>query len=730
MASAGEVRAGNSILPNLTIAVAEDDGTQEEVMIFQSENDAREHENNMDDGDDENMGNFKNLNLSMNSEGNEIGPVIIRPNLKFRREKEKNVGHMLDKMNTADEKLDMNSLDEPSLLDSEKIIRWIMKYNSTTFEKRKVRPTGMFIVGVNDLSTEDILGYFRTLGPQEIEWVDDNSCVLVWEQQDDCIRAMLKCSKEETQTTQQPEEEIVSTENNNNNNNSSLPDNNTTTGEQKDSTDNEKSLTNNTSTVNNDENKIRTIKIPKTNTVSQGYNNILRDVIIPLRREERVFDIQVRLAVNSDRKMRGAQHRSRYYQKHGNPNYQNMKGLLSSSMRSRLDNAVSEEEKIKFGFVKKQNSNVEVEDRMQPSYDDMQDIDDDDKDLIVTRASDLNDAVPIETSMEAPMSPPRRFNEDDLQSDEVGFGTMIADRVEKEAKSKFKIPSVGAISKLIASKQTSVHSRLGNKINPAGLTISVPNNDMNDSDSSSSSSSSSSTEQTTNIGTETLTATSMTSYTISSSRRSKDSKPSTAKTIRNYDRDSYHSRDYDRDHSRTSRSSRSRDYDDRSYDDRRYDDRHRSSTSSRDRYDRAERYDSRESRRHEKYDRYDREDHYESRERSRSGRNSSRRSRSPVRRHRDSRNRARSESEEDEFDKYRPSNRLSEKKNSTKKPAQFRRKSVSSSASSDDDSSSSSSSGSDSSSSSSDSDSSSDSEDESMTVTMTMGSIKSGATGQ
>merc|ERR1712061_478002 len=111
-----------------------DDGTND-VLIFQAGDDVV-----MADEDDENKG-FKDLNLS--STVSEGGPKIIRPNLKFKREKEKSVVHMLERMDDS-AVVDMNQLEEPSLIEIEKIIRWLLKYNATAFDKRKVRPTALF----------------------------------------------------------------------------------------------------------------------------------------------------------------------------------------------------------------------------------------------------------------------------------------------------------------------------------------------------------------------------------------------------------------------------------------------------------------------------------------------------------------------------------------------------------------------------------------------------------
>ena len=94
-------------------------------------------------------------------------------------------------------KSDFSELKDPSLLEIEKVVRKVIKYNQTAFDKRKIRPNALFTVGVNELSTEDILGYFSGLGPSKLEWIDDHCCNIVWDQQDDCIKAYLKISKEQ-----------------------------------------------------------------------------------------------------------------------------------------------------------------------------------------------------------------------------------------------------------------------------------------------------------------------------------------------------------------------------------------------------------------------------------------------------------------------------------------------------------------------------------------------------
>merc|ERR1711881_384987 len=92
------------------------------------------------------------------------------------------------------------------------------------------------------------------------------------------------------------------------------------------------------------------LKIPN-NKQKTEYNNVLRDCIMPLYANGKKYDLQVRLAVVSDKKMRGSQHKSRYYQGHGNPNYNNMKGLISGTLRNRMDSERLQQDKKYFGII-------------------------------------------------------------------------------------------------------------------------------------------------------------------------------------------------------------------------------------------------------------------------------------------------------------------------------------------------------------------------------------------
>jgi len=209
--AAGEIRVGNSILPNLTIAAAssaDDDAPQDDdVLIFQ--------DNEMDKMD-ANLSSNLTLTSCFNNDQR-----VIRPSLSTNNHRTDNMSNLLSKMSTSEnfvvmedfeQVADLNRLEEPSILAIEDVLRWGIKYNQTAFALKKLRAEAMFMVGVNELSTELILGYFRGLEPTEIEWIDDNSCNLVWNTADDCIRALLKISKEQEAVVPQLAEKSITPE--------------------------------------------------------------------------------------------------------------------------------------------------------------------------------------------------------------------------------------------------------------------------------------------------------------------------------------------------------------------------------------------------------------------------------------------------------------------------------------------------------------------------------------
>ncbi|XP_028396667.1 nuclear cap-binding protein subunit 3-like isoform X2 [Dendronephthya gigantea] len=53
----------------------------------------------------------------------------------------------------------------------------------------KIRSDAILLFGVNEMSTKDVFEYFQGYMPGSIEWIDDISCVVVWEDENSTKRA-------------------------------------------------------------------------------------------------------------------------------------------------------------------------------------------------------------------------------------------------------------------------------------------------------------------------------------------------------------------------------------------------------------------------------------------------------------------------------------------------------------------------------------------------------------
>ncbi|PIN91584.1 hypothetical protein AB205_0097710, partial [Aquarana catesbeiana] len=75
----------------------------------------------------------------------------------------------------------------------------------------KVRLETLHVVGVDDLSTEDIFTFFKQYPPGYIEWLDDTSCNVVWLDEVTAARALLNLTTMPVDTKDKKDEESTST---------------------------------------------------------------------------------------------------------------------------------------------------------------------------------------------------------------------------------------------------------------------------------------------------------------------------------------------------------------------------------------------------------------------------------------------------------------------------------------------------------------------------------------
>ncbi|CAB1315747.1 unnamed protein product, partial [Coregonus sp. 'balchen'] len=68
-----------------------------------------------------------------------------------------------------------------------------------------VTSKALHVAGVDDMSTQDVFGYFKDYPPAHIEWIDDTSCNVVWLDDVTSTRALINISR-------MPDPEVVTTE--------------------------------------------------------------------------------------------------------------------------------------------------------------------------------------------------------------------------------------------------------------------------------------------------------------------------------------------------------------------------------------------------------------------------------------------------------------------------------------------------------------------------------------
>uniref|UniRef100_A0A8C6NXQ9 Nuclear cap-binding protein subunit 3 n=1 Tax=Nothobranchius furzeri TaxID=105023 RepID=A0A8C6NXQ9_NOTFU len=176
----------------------------------------------------------------------------------------------------------------------------------------KLRMEAIHVSGVDDMSTQDVFGYFREYPPAHIEWINDTSCNVVWLDDDTCIRALINSS-------QMPTPEVVVTE--------------TESSEQPGKRN--KSVVHYSGFCQVDD------------LSAAERESLLRNELRPAIKPFKGNKLFLRFATQDDKKELGAARRSRYYMKYGNPNYGGMKGILSNSWKRRYHNRRIQRDVIK-----------------------------------------------------------------------------------------------------------------------------------------------------------------------------------------------------------------------------------------------------------------------------------------------------------------------------------------------------------------------------------------------
>lgn len=200
-------------------------------------------------------------------------------------------------------------------------------------KSKTIRLDALHMRGVNEMNTDNIFQYFSEYGASAVEWINDYSCNVVWLDEASAARALLGTStplviKKKNEIDEKQMTKTGSTE-----------------IEEGECLENEAVIL--LSDESSDEEDIEVIR--------KGEPSIAMDVDKPAECPEEPIDVPVppghwrlglphpkakaillRFATTDDKKLRGAEKRSHYYKKYGNPNYGGLKGLISTSRRRKV----------------------------------------------------------------------------------------------------------------------------------------------------------------------------------------------------------------------------------------------------------------------------------------------------------------------------------------------------------------------------------------------------------
>ncbi|XP_036800285.1 nuclear cap-binding protein subunit 3 isoform X2 [Oncorhynchus mykiss] len=200
-----------------------------------------------------------------------------------------------------------------------------------------LRLEALHVAGVDDMSTQDVFGYFKEYPPAHIEWIDDTSCNVVWLDDVTSTRALINISR-------MPDPEGVTTETDRTKEPGDPTQESKARREQGSDDDDGEVDEEGKEMVKENEGKACEVDTekktePETTQVdllSQAESeSLLRNDLRPAIKPFKGNKLFLRLATHGDKKELGAARKSRYYMKYGNPNYGGMRGILSNSWKRR-----------------------------------------------------------------------------------------------------------------------------------------------------------------------------------------------------------------------------------------------------------------------------------------------------------------------------------------------------------------------------------------------------------
>ncbi|XP_070980794.1 nuclear cap-binding protein subunit 3-like isoform X3 [Oncorhynchus clarkii lewisi] len=206
-----------------------------------------------------------------------------------------------------------------------------------------LRLEALHVAGVDDMSTQDVFGYFKEYPPAHIEWIDDASCNVVWLDDVTSTRALINISHvpdpevvtKETGDTKELGDPTQESKARGQSDDDDDDDDGEVEEEQKEPVKENREESEGKASEGETEEKTE----PETTQVdllSQAeIESLLRNDLRPATKPFKGNRLFLRLATHDDKKEMGAARKSRYYMKYGNPNYGGMRGILSNSWKRR-----------------------------------------------------------------------------------------------------------------------------------------------------------------------------------------------------------------------------------------------------------------------------------------------------------------------------------------------------------------------------------------------------------
>uniref|UniRef100_H3CGQ5 Nuclear cap-binding protein subunit 3 n=1 Tax=Tetraodon nigroviridis TaxID=99883 RepID=H3CGQ5_TETNG len=188
----------------------------------------------------------------------------------------------------------------------------------------RLRLEAVYMMGVDDMSTQEIFRYFKEYPPAHIEWINDTSCNVVWLDDDTSVRALVNSS-------QMPEPEAPAVE-------PAKP------SKVKPCFPLHRSSRSKRQPGSVESNRCSTGQVNDLSAAER--QSLLRNELRPAIKPFKGNKLFLRFATQDDKKELGAARRG-YYMKYGNPNYGGMKGILTNSWKRRYHNRRIQRDVIK-----------------------------------------------------------------------------------------------------------------------------------------------------------------------------------------------------------------------------------------------------------------------------------------------------------------------------------------------------------------------------------------------